>query len=611
MRGVVERSELGGIPVFSTPDGTGAPIAGMVFRVGKMDETAATAGVTHLVEHLALPAHARHTLDFNGTVEPFVTSFYATGDVAELREFLTATARMLVDLPLERFEIERRILLAEDATRGSGGARAALKLRYGPVGAGLLGYDEYGLKRLRAEDVAAWAAGRFTRRNAALWAVGIDLGGVELPLSQGSRLAPPQTPRPLADLTTPALYAAGWDTGFCLSFLGSRSRATALALDVLADDLRDRLRYEAGLSYSIEGTSQPLSADTAHVVITADVADERADDWLTDALDVIRRLAADGCDEEHLEVVKGRYRRYEREPADAIGFAAWSADEELLGGSFRRQSALTAEREAVTTRDVAETVAGLYSSLLVLGPDATTLPEGLTDYPYTPPDDRVEGRQHLPAGSRLRLRRRVNALVSGPEGVSLVPAEGTSLTARYARTVLCIRSGRTRTLLTDDGFYVPIDASDWRDGPSVVEEIDAAIPAERVVSDDPALDAGRAAVDTLAAATFKRTFLVSDELERLPGLLEEGETLVALGAASRGWRYGLVALTDRRFHFLYKESDEHSFSVARRSLPARARSSTLEVFVDDTWVALTDVSPKGKAQELEQLLHAGGDLPAT
>lgn len=610
MDGLVERRELDGIPLFGTRHGVGAPIVGMAFRVGKIDETASTAGITHLVEHLALPAHARHVLDFNGTVEPYVTSFYATGREDDLREFLPATARMLADLPLERLDVERRILMAEDATRGSGGARLALKLRFGPVGAGLVGYDEYGLKRLDEDDVAAWSAERFTRGNAALWAVGIELDDVALELPEGDRRAVPPAPRPLAELKTPALYAGGWDTGFCLSFLGPRTRAAVLALDLLADALRDRLRYEAGLSYSIDASSQPLSVDTTHVVVTADVSDDGANDWLVSALEVVRALAAGGCDEEHLEIVKARHRRYQEEPSDAIGFAAWSADEELLGLPFRTQAELAAEREAVTTADVEAVVARLYETLLVLGPDVATLPEGLSDYPYAP-SETIEGRSHRPPGMLSRIRGGTTRLVSGPDGVSLVHAERPPLTARYDRTVLCIRSGRTRTLLTDDGFYVPVDASDWKGGADVLAEIDAAVPADLVVSEDPRAAAAQAKVDALAAATFRRTWHVSDELERLPELLDEDEALLSLGAASRGLRWGLVALTDRRFHFLYKSSDEHSFTIERASIPARAKGSRLEVFVEDTWVALSDMEPTGKAQELEQLLHAWGRPAAT
>jgi hypothetical protein len=49
-------SEIDGIPVFTAPLLPGLPfVAGMVFRVGRCDETLRTSGITHLVEHLALP----------------------------------------------------------------------------------------------------------------------------------------------------------------------------------------------------------------------------------------------------------------------------------------------------------------------------------------------------------------------------------------------------------------------------------------------------------------------------------------------------------------------------------------------------------------------------
>ena len=40
--------------------------------------------MTHLVEHLALPAQSRRRISFNGTVDNVMTAFWASGDEAQV-----------------------------------------------------------------------------------------------------------------------------------------------------------------------------------------------------------------------------------------------------------------------------------------------------------------------------------------------------------------------------------------------------------------------------------------------------------------------------------------------------------------------------------------------
>ena len=90
-------------------------------------------------------------------------------------------------------------------------------------------------------------------------------------------------------------------------------------------------------------------------------------------------------------------------------------------------------------------------------------------------------------------------------------------------------------MLTDDGFFLPIVASAWTHGAEPIDEIDGAIPADLVVPDWPTADPSATAVQQFARSTFRRTWLVSEELALLPVLLEEGEEPLVLAKASRGW----------------------------------------------------------------------------
>ena len=601
------RVDVAGVPVFVAPNGPRVPVVGMTFRVGRADETAATSGLSHLVEHLALPATTATSFDFNGTVEPIFTTMYAAGHPSDIRDFVATTAGLLKNLPPDRFEPERRTLLAEEAIRGGGGARLALALRYGPVGHGLPGYDEYGLRRLEWPDVESWTSARFTKANAALWLAGAAAEDVELELDlpAGERRHDPPFPRQIGEVSTPAIYASGFGVGVCLSFVSDRTPASRLGVDLLADALRERLRYELGLSYSIATDYQGMSAESAHVCVTADVTDEHIGDWLHEATSILEDMAAGGPSEAALRRANAHRKRYDHEEATAApSWVATCAEWELVGLPVPSHAAYLADYEAVTSEDVAQALAAMRPSLLVLGPDSTPVPDGFEEYPLFS-KHRVHGRRHRPASFRDRLRRdlREVELFSSAEGVTNA-SYGRTVTAIYESVVVCIREPGERTLLTDDGFFVTVVADAWTDGEAILREIDVAVPDHLVVADQEGVESRRSIVEDLAATTFKRTWLVRDELAVLPAHMDRDEQLLVLATASRGWRFGLVALTDRRLTFLYGDGTNHSFVVDRDSSSVRATGDAkLEVLVEEEWITLSEVGPAGKAREVEQLFR--------
>ena len=159
-----------------------------------------------------------------------------------------------------------------------------------------------------------------------------------------------------------------------------------------------------------------------------------------------------------------------------------------------------------------------------------------------------------------------------------------------------------RTLLSHDGLFINLDADDWVDGAAALHEIDARITTDRIVDMDPEVGR-RDRVARLSDATFRRTWLLSEELERLPDLLEDDEELLLLAQATRGWRLGLLALTDRKLHFLYGTGTSHSFTADRGSVSVRkVTGSTLQLDHAGETISLVDISPSGKAAELAEEL---------
>jgi hypothetical protein len=152
-------------------------------------------------------------------------------------------------------------------------------------------------------------------------------------------------------------------------------------------------------------------------------------------------------------------------------------------------------------------------------------------------------------GLSLR-RRRLPSLTVGTEGVTLRSTPERWVTARFDEVVAALRyPDGSRTLLTDDGFFVPVEPEYWRDGREAVRAVDAAIPPERTVRIEPELTSKVDAVEEVAQRSIKRRWLVSEELEQLPQRLEEGETPLAFLSATKGVRAGLLVATDRRLIF--------------------------------------------------------------
>lgn len=541
----VARGHVGDVPVFLA-DGPPPFVGSLVFRVGRADETAATGGITHLVEHLALPVTGRRAVVFNGSVDNILTTFVAAGDADLVLPFLRDAAARLRALPLERLETERNVLLAEESLQGPNPTRLAYALRFGPHHHGLTGYDEYGLRSLRADDVAAWARERFVAGNAAAWVTG-PAEALELELSPGERLRPPE-PTQLADLPWPCFYAEGPFGVLALSLLARRSIAFSAALSILEHRIEERVRYELGYSYSPEALFMPLTKDLVHVVLVVDTMAVNTDRVLDETLAVVDALATHGPTEEELDDERRFAARRLADPTEIGAHLFYAAAQHLLGAEFEQPAELEHARAALTGADVVEGLRPALDSLLVIAPPDTQQPSRLAAYPLTS-SEVVAGKVYRPRGRALRRSLRPE-LVVGPDGVS-IRHEERRLTARFDDSPLVLRSpDGSRTLVSADGFFVSVEPTVWRSGREIIRAIDEAVPSERVVCLEPELTARVESVEQVAQESLRRRWLVSDELARLPERLDAGEEPLAFLSCAVGWRAGLLVATDRRLVFL-------------------------------------------------------------
>jgi zinc protease len=476
------RGELGGLPTWHSGPHSELPfLAALVFRVGYCDETLRTRGLTHLVEHLALPDHHRPGLTLNGVVDQTSTLFWFSGEREESLAELRATLAALADLPLDRVEAERRVLYAEQGQRYRGVVPLLLSLRFGASPHGLSNYDELALHWAAPDDLAAWARHAFTRDNAALYFAGEPPAELDVALPPGGRLTPPE-PEPIDYVAYPSVFRGGPPGSVAASFVGRRSHELMAVLRVLELRLRDTLRFRHGVTYDVGWDYQVLTAELAHVVLWADALDENVERARNVLLTVVDDLAFTGPTQEELERDLALVAESLDEPLGTAGRLWGIAHDELLGVPHEPREELLARRGAVTSASAGQALAAAAGTMLLCLPDETPLPRGrFTPYPLESPAS--------VAGRRFRRRRRLlerspagieRGLVVGDEGVCLV-TESWRTSIRFDACEALLRVGEGRGLWSRDGFYVWVDPTIWRHGEDAVRTIDERVPSERVV----------------------------------------------------------------------------------------------------------------------------------
>lgn len=530
---------LGGLPAFWA-DAPGPYAAGLVFRVGRADETLATNGITHLVEHLGLPTLPAPGIDFNGLVSGIFTTVWAEGDEDAVLGFLERAAASLPAPAVDRIETERQITLTEAAQWEQNAVSAAALLRFGARGHGLVGCEELGLHWLGAEEVLAWARERFVGDAAALYVVGEAPADLTLDLCAGERPAPPEAAA-LANVQFPCAFTEGPPGGVALSFVGARSAELSVALGVAERRLRSRLRAGLALSYHVECVWEPLTRESGHGVLRADCRFGNEGVAADALIAVIDELADAGPTGDELELDLAERRRWMTVPSSAASALWFRAAEALLAAPFQNEEELLAEFSAVTPASAAGALAAALESALLLTADPA-VPERFVPCPEEQAP--VRGRRH-----RVRGRGRASLFVAD-DGVTIDAGDGQSATVRFIDCVAMQRwANGTLTLWGLDGSWITVNPETWRHGRDAIAAIDAAVPADAVVPMERELEARIEQVE----AQLERRWSTSTEVDALPRVLCDGEQLIAASPASKGLRLGVLAVTTGRLLFLYFE----------------------------------------------------------
>jgi hypothetical protein len=581
--------------------------AGLVFRVGRADEKPTHGGITHLVEHLALPAARIPRVEFNGAVSNSVTSFWASGEPTDALALIESTVRALHELP-DRIEQERGTLLTEAMRRGGSAIELAAALRFGPSGYGAVGYPEFGLRWLEREHASAWARTRFTRNNVALWMTAEPVD-VALGLSAGSHVPAPD-PVLLPEATFPCVYPHAYRGGVAIGLLMPRTPAGSMALTIALERARDRLRYELGLSYVVDMKWEPLNADVADVVLWCDCQEGREREAGRILRELIDDLVADGPSEQELQRDLAERARHLAEPANVVGLLYASAVDQLVGGGFDQPAELHQGLAEVTPEAAVEAIeTGLETAVLLMA-DETWRPKGRwSTYPLYS-EQRVQGRKHRPAGPRT-VRGKHPVLYAEDEGLTWVDVDDNPITVRFSDVVVVERwPDGTHALLARDSCRLTVVPSAWRDGEALVKLIESRVPPDRFVSMNPKVDQRVAELaDQLGNAVEGK---LARELRRASVSLDFGEEpLEVLGGKLDG-KLGLLIVTSRRLIFSFRGGQLLNTPLsALHSIQRRGRRrlgwESLVVKTNEETYAFTEASPRPRLDQFFGALQTAAD----
>jgi zinc protease len=580
--------------------------ATLTFRVGRADETLTTAGITHLAEHILMPASPPRELERNARVENTFASFWAAGNPTRVLRFLEGTAGLIADPPLGRLETERAILRTEAAGAGTHPIATSMALRYGARAHGLVGFDEIGVYELGADAVAEWIARFFTRGNAALWLTGKPPREFEFALPPGD-LIPPPPAEAMPEVEFPAVHPAGPDGMIVAAFDATRGAALAMACEAIVERAWQTIRYDRGLAYDIGELLESLTREVMHETLWVASLEENVDAVRDTLLGIFDDVAENGATEQELEESMDRLRDELVEPAQLTTFLHLVATELLLGDEASEQKYVQ-RREQVTPQDTAEALGPALERMLLAVPSEAQAPDGMRPYPIESSVS-VEGRRHRPFALLTSKALRRTSLIVGPKGVTMTAGDGAVYTVLFDELAAAVhwRDG-SRALWGTDGTVLTIEPEMWRKGKAAVSEIDAKVPADLVVRAQPEEIARADHVEKVASSKLKRRWVIEDELRHLPDALREGEVVLTLAEAGRGLRAGLLAATDQRLLWLYTFRRERRLEIAYDDIESvLAESKRFETFVKikttDEEFSFTDIAPKVRAAEIEAIVN--------
>ncbi|MEU4552981.1 insulinase family protein [Micromonospora violae] len=516
---MIQHLDVDGVPTLLAA--TGGPMrAGLTFRVGTADETLASSGITHLIEHLALAPLGLADYHVNGATAQAFTTFHTQGSDADIAAFLTAVCGNLTDLPLARLDVEKEILRTEWSSRGGAAVDNIPLWRHGARDYGLTSYPEWGLGALTADDLREWAARWFTRENAVLWIAGDRVpADLRLALPAGTRQPVPAPSSALPQ--TPAYFVNG-SRAVVLDSVVRRSAAASVFSGVLERELYRSLRQDAGLSYTTTTGYEPRGDGYATLRALADALPEKQDAVLGGFIDVLAKMRVGRIEQADLDAtIAKREDILGIAEVDAARLPSYALDL-LAGEPTRTVDEHRVELKAVDLAALHEVAKEMSASALLM------VPGGLSaDWAgfVAAPTHSTEILQ----GSTYTAKEGNSALRVGVDGVTVLQTDN-PLTVRYDDcAAMLVWPDGARQLIGSDAIALHIEPTLYNLNPGTIPAIDAKVPDDRQIA-MPARDPDE--IPQPQTAVRQHTESADSTWWELPVMVLSGMGVLLVGALS-------------------------------------------------------------------------------
>jgi hypothetical protein len=463
-------SEVDGVPAFWVDAGRSTLSAALVFRHGMVDETFATSGWTHLLEHLALHGRGRGTLTVNGEVSLLTTRLDLHGPPDRVAEALTDIARWLSEPHLGHLAHEQSVLAAESELRGSSEAASALLWRYGAQGPGLAAYQEPGLMRATEASLRGLCARSFVRGNAALFLDGPPPAGLALDLPDGGR-NPVPVARECGD-SRPAAYEIR--SGIVLSGVVARSAAATVLPAVLRELLVRELRERVGGAYAPWAHYEAVDAEVALVVAGSDARPAILGSLADRTLSQLTQVSIGTFDHSLVTDIVEQVLQGWEDPYRHPILAYRAALAHLQGGPVQDLGDVLSELRAVTVDEVVEHARSVKSSLLVGIDGAAAWRQDIPVLQMPSSEAQLEGRAYR---SRNFPAYR-GKLVVGRGGVQVGSDRAFRTVASEDLAGLLVYPDGAREVVSRDGWRIAVEPTLWAKGPEAASALDTLVPTD-------------------------------------------------------------------------------------------------------------------------------------
>lgn len=465
----VQVTEVDGVPAFWIDSGRPTLTAALVFRQGMVDESFASSGWTHLLEHLALHGRGGGTLSVNGEVSLLTTRLDVHGPADRVTQELASVSRWLADPDLSRLSHEQSVLRAESDVRGSGELSQALLWRYGAQGPGLAAYPELGLPCADDAALHELCATRFVRGNAALFLDGPPPAGLSLHLPDGTRNHLPDA-RPCGEVT-PAAYEIS--SGIVVSGVVQRTVAATVLPAVLRELLMRELREREGGAYAPWAHYEAVDGERALVLAGSDANRALLGSLADRTLAQLTQVTVGSFDHSLVTDTLERMKQAFEDPYQIPGLAYRAAMDHLRGLPVQHLDEVLAELAQVSVDDVIEEARSVKATLLVGIDGSATWRQAIPVLGMPTSAARLGGQAYR---SRNFPAYR-GKLVVGPTGVQVGAGQAFREVTTDDVAGLLLYPDGGREVVSKDGWRICVEPTLWVKGRQATQTLDAMVPA--------------------------------------------------------------------------------------------------------------------------------------